>query len=354
MRTVIAIPPMSRMTGGIAVLYQVAARLRECGHEVTLAGVADAPGLAAEAARGCAVLPWEALAAGPENFLRQEDVFVAAEGWPNMLAPALAARSRILVYAQNWAYVFSALPEGVSWRALPVAFLAVSEPVGRFVGEMAGLPLAGCVRPSIDASLFRPAQVEDSRTVRVAWMPRKNKALAEQIRQIATAADGAGGRRVEWVAIHRMTPEEVAKTLGECHIFLATGFPEGCPLPPLEAMASGCVVVGFSGFGGWDYMRQGREGGFAPRFAPRPVPWGGNGLFASDGDVMEAALLLNEAVAMVRGATPAYAALRAEGLKTAAAYSVAAQRDEVRAIWDAFKGHDGGHGGGRGALGDAS
>ena len=340
MRTVIAIPPMPRMTGGIAVLYQMAGRLRECGYEVALAGAAEAPGFAEQAARGFTLLPWETLAPRRgSGALRPDDVLVAAEGWPNMTAPALAAKSRVLVYAQNWAYVFSALPEGISWHTLPVSFLAVSQPVAHFVEAMAKLPLAGIVRPSIDTALFRPGPAKTSRLVRIAWMPRKNKALAEQIRRIAEAMEqGRGASRAEWVEIRNMPPPEVARTLGACHIFLATGFPEGCPLPPLEAMASGCLVVGFSGFGGWDYMRQAEGGRYSPRLEPRVVPWGGNGLFAADGDVIEASILLDRAVSLVREQDQGCAAIREEALRTAAAYSIDAQREEVRVLWDKLAG----------------
>ena len=340
MRTVIAIPPMSRMTGGIAVLYQIADRLRELGRDVALAGTSGAPGLTDCETRGHAVIPWDAVMGrtGERAALRDTDLFCVAEGWPNMMAPAFAAKARVLVYAQNWAYVFSALPEGASWHKLPVSFLAVSHPVAHFVETMANLPLAGTVRPALDLSRFKPGILPDaSKSVRVAWMPRKNKALAEQIMQIAGAMGGdraAGRPRIEWVEIRNMVPEDVARTLGSCHIFLATGFPEGFALPPLEAMASGCLVVGFTGFGGWDYMRQAMPGRYTPRLEPRPVPWAGNGLFASDGDVMEAACLLREAVAMLRGNTPEYQAVRAEGLKTAAAYTEAAQREAVRAVWE--------------------
>lgn len=104
MRTVVAIPPMPRMTGGIAVFYQVAERLRECGREVVLTGVPGAPGLEQQRDKGVAVVPWQEAVSG---FLTPDDIFVIAEGWPNMTAPALAAKSRVLVYAQNWAYVFS-------------------------------------------------------------------------------------------------------------------------------------------------------------------------------------------------------------------------------------------------------
>jgi len=325
---------MNRMTGGLAVLYQVAARLRECGLPVALTAADNTPGLTAAVGRGFEVLPWEVVTdkslASP---LKETDWFLVAEGWPNMMAPAFNAGSRVLVYVQNWAYVFSALPPAASWHNLPVSFLAVSDPVARFVRDMAGLPLAGIVRPALDGALYRPAQQQSSKVVRIGWMPRKNKALAGQIRQIADGMDGKNDGRAQWVEIHGMTPAEVGQALGSCHIFLATGFPEGFSLPPLEAMASGCAVVGFTGFGGWDYMRQADGGTYAPRFTPRPVPWNGNGLFAADGDVLEASHLLREAVAMVRENSSRYAAIREQGLKTAAAYSIEAQREEIRAIW---------------------
>lgn len=332
MRTIIAIPPMPRMTGGIAVLYQVAERIRELGGEAVLAGSPGAPGLAAKAEAGFTVLPWEKLA----KELGAEDTFVIAEGWPNMAAPALAAKCRLFVYAQNWAYVFSALPQGVRWQDLPVSFIAVSDPVRRFL-EMTHLPVAGTIRPAIDAARFSPNQQSAEKRLRIAFMPRKNKALADQIRQIFTAMDeGAsnqGKTRVEWVEIHKMTPDEVAKTLGSCHIFLATGFPEGCPLPPLEAMASGCVVTGFAGYGGWDYMRQTAVNGYTPRFALRETSFAANGFFASDGDVMEAATLLAEAAAVVRAGGERYAGICSAALSTAAAYSTESQRSETASVF---------------------
>lgn len=345
MRTVIAIPPLPRMTGGIAVLYQLADRLRECGREVALAGDETAPGLAARREAGDTVLPWGGVTgkAGP-SVLCADDIFVIPEGWPNMMAPALAAGCRVLVYAQNWAYVYSALPQGVTWRDLPVSFLAVSHPVAQFLADSGNLPVSAIVRPMIDTALFRPGKAEaGGKVIRIGWMPRKNKALAEQIRQIAEAAPETGAR-LQWVEIHNMRREEVAGALASCHIYLATGFPEGFALPPLEAMASGCLVVGFSGYGGWDYMRNAAAGGYTPRLELRAVPWAGNGphattgngLFAADGDVVEAAYLLRSAIRMVRENTDAYRAVRESALKTASAYTLEAQREEVRAAWNSL------------------
>jgi len=251
-----------------------------------------------------------------------------------MAAPPLRIGARLLVYVQNWAFLFSGLPAGISWENLPASFLAVSHPVAHFITNVAQLPLCGIVRPVCDASLFRALPLREGDTIRVAWMPRKNKGLAEQIMKICARLDRGNRPRIEWVAIHNKTLPEVAATLASCHIFLASGFPEGCALPPLEAMASGCLVVGFAGYGSWDYMRQGIPSGYLPRLTLRSVSWGANGLYAADGDVLEAALLLQQAVDMVRNRTAEYAMLRSEAQATAAAYSQAAQREEVRAVWE--------------------
>lgn len=55
-------------------------------------------------------------------------------------------------------------------------------------------------------------------------------------------------------SIDGLPEEKVAEKLAGCGIFLSFGTFEGCPLPPLEAMASGCVVIGYHGRGGREYF----------------------------------------------------------------------------------------------------
>ncbi len=337
MRTVIAIPPLPRMSGGVAVLYQLAARLQALNLPVALTSVkGNAPGLAAHEEAGFTVLPWGRNGNGLG--LAADDCYLVPEGWPNMLAPGINASARNLVYVQNWAYLFSALPGNLRWQDLPVSFLAVSHPVAWFMETMAGLPVVGVLRPMIDTELFAPGSKPDDR-VRIAWMPRKNKALAEQIRRIVTASLRASKERapdVEWVEIHNQPPARVAEMLAASHIFLCTGFPEGIGLPPLEAMASGCMAVGFSGFGGWDYMRPARLAAYMPPFDLRYVPWSGNGFFVPDGEVIEAARALLEAVCLAACKAPVLEVILAQGRLTAASYSREEQLKTVQALWASF------------------
>lgn len=48
---------------------------------------------------------------------------------------------------------------------------------------------------------------------------------------------------------------EVARIYQESLLFLSFGYPEGFGLPAAEAMASGCVVIGFHGGGGREFFK---------------------------------------------------------------------------------------------------
>jgi hypothetical protein len=328
MKTFIFLPPASKPTGGITVLRQVADILCRDGREACLVERESGGWRPAGLDDAAPTIPWAAMRLTPD------DLWLVPEGWPNALAPGLEAGARCVSYVQNWAYLFPSLPSGVSWHQLPVSFMAVSDPVAHFIKESTG-KTAPILRPGIDRALFHPGGKRGD-TVTVAFMPRKNKALAAQIRAIFEHRNGPDA--VRWRPLEGLDAFGVAEALRSSHIFLMTGFPEGCPLPPLEAMACGCLPVGFSGLGGWDYMRQAQT---RPRFTPwwplRDVGWPGNGLWCADGDVLDAALNLEEAVTMINRDGPPLDAVLAAGQDTANAYSTDEQRKSVLAVWDALR-----------------
>ena len=77
----------------------------------------------------------------------------------------------------------------------------------------------------------------------MAFMPRKNAADVVQVLNLLKFRGALRG--FELAPIHGQPERQVAAVLGEALVFLSFGHPEGCPLPPLEAMACGCVVVGY-------------------------------------------------------------------------------------------------------------
>lgn len=89
----------------------------------------------------------------------------------------------------------------------------------------------------------------------VAYMPRKNAYHAEEV--LGRLAAVGALENVEVVAIHGRSLEETADLLGRASVFLSFGHPEGWALPPAEAMASGCVIVGYHGVGAREYWAPG-------------------------------------------------------------------------------------------------
>ncbi len=328
-RTFIFIPPVRQATGGVAVLCALAAHLHAARFPVRL--VLREQGWRPQGlAEHVPLLPWQ------ELNLKPDDIWLTPEGWANALLPGISAGARCLVYCQNQAYLFSSLPAGVDWRRLPVSMLAVSQPVAWFIGQALGLDCP-VLRPGIDLSLFYPAEAKPSGPLRIACMPRKNKAVLDRVREVF-AARTAGRLNVEWLPIAGLDARGVAEALRSTHLFLATGFPEGLGLPPLEAMACGCLPVGFAGFGGFDYMRQATDfpGSYAPWFPLREVVWGGNGLWCADGDVLAAALALETAAHWWLADDPRLRAALEAGRRTVQDYSLERQREAVTALWATF------------------
>jgi len=331
MRTVFFIPALRNMSGGLANIYAVARNLKALSRQVALMGPDhNAAGLQEAVAEGLDLLPWD-------TKLTSSDTWCVPESWPNAFSVGFSTGARVVVYVQNWVYMLGNLPQGVRWKQLPLEYLAVSRPVAWFMREVLDLEAQAIVPPSIDDFFFQTGTRPNSH-VRVAFMPRKNRSLGEQIQQVASAclAERAGAPRLEWVEIRNKTRAEVAEFFSGCHLFMSTGFPEGFGLPPLEAMASGCVPVGFTGFGGWEYMRQSRINDFWPQgLIPAGSPYAlpsspqdalGNGFFSADGDTLGAGLLLAHAACAAHENSEEWRKLCRSCRETAARYDLNAQK----------------------------
>ncbi|PWU22927.1 hypothetical protein C5B42_04655 [Candidatus Cerribacteria bacterium 'Amazon FNV 2010 28 9'] len=64
--------------------------------------------------------------------------------------------------------------------------------------------------------------------------------------------------------INNVPPQQLVKQYNNHRIFINLGYPEGFCRPAAEAMASGCVVVGFTGGGGSDFMKHRKNCFIAP------------------------------------------------------------------------------------------
>jgi hypothetical protein len=129
------------------------------------------------------------------------------------------------------------------------AVLATSETIRRFMtlAMREPLPMYPVTVP-VDAARFAPG----AKQRRFALMFRKRRAEAEIVAQLIARTDLQG-----WAidAIGEQPQDEVARILSQAAIFLSFSAQEGFGLPPAEAMAAGCYVVGFTGDGGQEVMQ---------------------------------------------------------------------------------------------------
>jgi len=217
-----------------------------------------------------------------------------------------------VVIALNWGLIYKYLPIGIDWRTYNIhRVIAGGQYDQTFIRETMDLESV-VIASGTDPYLFCPHY---EKLLRIAYMPRKHS--------LAPAILGAFRARypeysdVELVSIANKSHSEVAEILARTAIFLCATFPEGLARPPLEAMASGCVVVGFTGRGSGEYMHHGI-----------------NCYVAEDGDVLGAVRYLAKAVSdwSGSGATNMQRAARS----TAMQYDLKTEESAVLKYWRSF------------------
>lgn len=95
-------------------------------------------------------------------------------------------------------------------------------------------------------------KADHPKTLQIAYMPRKLRTQAERVVQALKRRPGLADIPV--VVIENMSNAERDKVLNESLIFLAFSNMEGFGLPPAEAMAAGCLVIGYTGVGANEFF----------------------------------------------------------------------------------------------------
>jgi hypothetical protein len=104
------------------------------------------------------------------------------------------------------------------------------------------------VRLGIDPAVHHPAPKKRQ----LCFMARKQ---VEDARQVLNILKHRGALTAySAVPVQQMRHQEAAAILRESAVFLSFGHPEGFGLPAAEAMACGCVVVGYHGNGGREFF----------------------------------------------------------------------------------------------------
>lgn len=183
--------------------------------------------------------------------LGRNDIVVATEFMP--YDGLRFSGCKRLLFAQNWINIDRRLaPEDSKKSYLDLGYdqvLTCSRYISEILQESMGID-SDIIPNGIDPNMFF-ADAKLRQNERVFCLPRKNLADLARIKKIVLR------QRPETVFCEgeQLTEKEIASEYRKSDIFLATGYPEGFGLPPLEAMFSGCAVTGFTGGGALEFMR---------------------------------------------------------------------------------------------------
>ncbi|MFH1673053.1 MAG: 6-hydroxymethylpterin diphosphokinase MptE-like protein [Pseudomonadota bacterium] len=299
---------IARPTGGIRVIYHHVHHLILSGFDASV--VHFKPGLK---------IDWFPVKVPIVD--ASQSLTVTPEDWvviPEDFIPGLELCSRLqchkAVFCQNHFYIFDAMPMGKNWRDYGVEkILASSTEIKKFVHHV--FQMEGVYIPlGIDQNLFCPNP--EIRRLQIAYMPRKGSWNIRLVRG-ALWHRRADLRSIPWIPIENMSEKEVAATLQQSSIFLSTSFREGFGLPPLEAMACGCIVVGFTGGGGKEYAHE------------------GNGFWVKDEDSLALADRLEKVLSdfCENPQNSAWEEIRQNAFEMARGYNVTRQKERLIDFW---------------------
>ncbi|MDO4880778.1 MAG: glycosyltransferase, partial [Capnocytophaga sp.] len=167
----------------------------------------------------------------------------------------IAPKNKKIIFNQNCYYTFNQYSTENNYYTTPyqdpntLGTIVVSEDSFAYLNYT--FPSLHIYKTSIgiNHSIFN---YSNKKQKQICFMPRK---LAEDVAQVVLILK-LRNKLNNWkfISIDNKTEAEVAKIMKESIFFLSFNHREGFGLPPVEAMACGCYVIGYHGEAGKEYL----------------------------------------------------------------------------------------------------
>ena len=171
----------------------------------------------------------------------------------------LPAQIRTVIFNQGPHHTFDRIDVAGSGATSPYAklenligFLTVSDDGAELLRYAFPSTPVAVARNVIDPAVFRPRTGPAAH--RIGYIPSRRPEEVHQLRHIVRAQERSGLAGWDLVEISGRTEAQVADIMRSCGVFLSLSDRDGFGLPPAEAMASGCYVVGYPGGGGREFF----------------------------------------------------------------------------------------------------
>jgi glycosyltransferase involved in cell wall biosynthesis len=289
--------PFQRFTGGIRVVYEHSRQLLARGHDVTLVVPREDPTLPGPRSllqrarasavdllleRSAAMLRYYGLAERVVRPARLDPAtlpagdVVIATSWhtADVVAAAPTSAGRGAYFVQHYEAFTPDVESAVdaTWR-LPLERIVIASWLARLARERFGVPAWGPVVNGVDLDQFHAEGRPEGGPPRVGMLYERIpwKGTDDGFEAVRLARADVPELRFSLYGRHRMqhplrpgdsyvrspSPARLSAFYRECALFLSPSWTEGCQLPPMEAMASGCAVVATNVGGIPDYAVSG-------------------------------------------------------------------------------------------------
>jgi glycosyltransferase involved in cell wall biosynthesis len=185
----------------------------------------------------------------------ENDVLVFPEYYGNRIVDIYPFCKKVL-YVQGWSFTFSNWSDSLPQDIKP----SLSHII---VNSNYTLDYISLLWLKLDSSLIRHAIVEpfEFQNIKekvICYTSRRLPSDSLQIVQILKERNNLSDWKI--IDINEKTTaintEDFAEILRKSAIFISFSETEGFGLPPAEAMKCGCIVIGYTGYGGRDYFKQ--------------------------------------------------------------------------------------------------
>lgn len=261
--------------------------------------------------------------------LNMQDFFFVPEGFPNVMKMLQDQNvpCKKIVFCQNWYYILNALNPGQSWQNLGIGdCMSVSEFQTKYIQTvMPGMRCKNIVG-SIDPEVFFPPESDTEKEPVVAFIPSRDGGLKSSNVIKTFYMLFPHFRWIQFRQLGGMETEDFAAAMRTAAFYVHFDEYSSWGTAPIEAWRSGCLVAGWDGVGGVEYMRPVNSANQDQ----------GNTWLAPNGDIIKLALLIGNMIeTWITNEVPE--AVRKNALIACENYTPEAERDSIINVHNEYR-----------------